>query len=92
MNKQEAIEAMEAGNKVTHRYFSRDEWMTMENGKILLEDGVLCIPTKFWQYRTDKSWEDGYSIFLPPIKQSVFDKFSDNLEQQARDRQLGRKY
>lgn len=27
MTKQEAIQAMREGKKVTHRYFSSDEWM-----------------------------------------------------------------
>lgn len=43
MTKQEAITAMREGKKVTHRYFSSNEWMTFDNdGKILLEDGVKC--------------------------------------------------
>ncbi len=64
MNKAEAIIAMREGKKVTHRWFSRDEWMTYENGKIVLEDGVKCTPAIFWMDRTDASWEDGYSLFV----------------------------
>lgn len=62
MNKQEAIEAMQAGKKVTWKYFSDDEWMTIENGKIVLEDGVRCSPDEFWR-STDEGWNDGYSLF-----------------------------
>lgn len=40
MSKEEAIQAMKEGKKVTHRFFSSDEWMTIENGFLLLEDGV----------------------------------------------------
>lgn len=71
MNKQEAIQAMKEGKKVTHRWFSRDEWMTMEHGLIHLEDGVQCTPEEFWAWRTDSSWDDGYEIietnFLQPL-------------------------
>ena len=41
MSKEEAIQAMKEGKKVTHRFFSSDEWMTIENGFLLLEDGVV---------------------------------------------------
>lgn len=63
MTKLEAIDAMIAGQKVTHRYFSANEWITIENGKMLLEDGVRCSQTEFWRWRTDESWNDGYSLF-----------------------------
>jgi len=51
MNKQEAIEAMKAGKKVTHRYFSSDEWMTIKDGKIETEEGYLHNSIQFWSYR-----------------------------------------
>lgn len=63
MNKQEAIQAMLEGKKVTHLYFSNDEWVTMENGQILLEDGVRCSPNEFWRWRTDAMWETDWSIY-----------------------------
>lgn len=63
ITKAQAIELMRKGQKVTHTWFSDDEWMTIENGKILLEDGVRCSLHEFFSYRTDKSWDSGYSIF-----------------------------
>jgi hypothetical protein len=63
MTKEEAIKEMREGKKVTHRYFSPDEWMTMKDGEIVLEDGVRCHPYDFWNWRTEKSWHDGYSIW-----------------------------
>jgi len=63
MNKQEAIIAMQEGKKVTHRYFSTDEWMTMKAGMIVLEDGVICPPEEFWQWRTDPCWDSEYELF-----------------------------
>ena len=41
MTKEEAIKAMQDGKKVTHRYFSSNEWMSMHDGLIVLEDGGL---------------------------------------------------
>ena len=63
MNKQEAILAMQEGKKVTHRYFGANEWITMKDGMIVLEDGVICPPEVFWQWRTDTCWDSGYELF-----------------------------
>lgn len=63
MTREEAIEQMKQGKKVTHRYFSNDEWMTIENGKFLLEDGVRISFEEFWLYRYQDSWKDGYEIY-----------------------------
>lgn len=65
MTKSEAIAAMAAGKKVTHHYFSSDEWVTIENGKILLEDGVRCSPMEFWRWRMNESWNEGWELFEP---------------------------
>lgn len=62
MNKEEAIQAMQEGKKVTHRYFTPDEWMTMRMGMVVLEDGVVCTPQEFWQWRTDSVWNNGYKL------------------------------
>jgi len=35
----------------------------MKDGMIVLEDGVICPPKEFWQWRTDPVWNDGYEIF-----------------------------
>ena len=63
MTKIEAIHSMFKGNKVTHEHFSSDEWMTMKDGKILLEDGVICTIGEFFYYRQGSSWNDGYSLW-----------------------------
>ncbi|MDO9186953.1 MAG: hypothetical protein Q7W13_13145 [Bacteroidia bacterium] len=64
MTKQKAIEEMLQGNKVTHRHFSSDEWVTMEDGKIVLEDGVKCHPLEFWKYRTDVSFNEDWDLYI----------------------------
>lgn len=64
MNKHEAIKAMESGKKVSHEYFSDDEWMTIDHNdnQILFEDGCRCSQEEFWSIRQEKGWEDGYTI------------------------------
>lgn len=63
MTKSEAIEQMQLGKKLTHHYFDSKEWATMENGKIVLEDGVKCYPNEFWKWRTNESWNEGWELF-----------------------------
>jgi hypothetical protein len=64
MTKEEAIQEMRAGKKVTHRYFSPEEWVTMgTEGQIVLEDGVECSPEEFWQWRTDDSYKTDWELW-----------------------------
>jgi hypothetical protein len=65
MTRAEAITAMREGKKVTHKYFSPDEWATQENGQILLEDGVRCSPDEFWKYRQETYFDNDWSIWEP---------------------------
>ncbi len=60
MTQEEAIVLMKQGVKVTHNYFSSNEWMTISQGQIILEDGVKCSINEFFSYRK-AGWEDGYS-------------------------------
>ena len=63
MTKAEAIQAMREGKKVSHKYFSRDEWVTMENGAIVLEDGVRCSEAMFWLWRSDYWWDTDWKLY-----------------------------
>jgi hypothetical protein len=63
MTKEEALRHMFNGKKVTHRWFSDYEWMTIEDGKIATEEGYKHNPQQFWSYRNDESWNDEYSLF-----------------------------
>ena len=67
MNKQEAILAMSEGKKVRYKNFFPNEYMSMKDGMMVLEDGVIpavtCTPEEFWKYRTDAKWDDGYELF-----------------------------
>jgi hypothetical protein len=64
MTKEEAIQEMIAGKKVTHRHFTPEEWVTMGTyGQMVLEDGVECSPFEFWRWRTDESYETDWELF-----------------------------
>ena len=53
MTKDEAIKAMQEGEKVAHNLFSPEEWMTIKDMQILFEDGCMCFPNEFWIHRDD---------------------------------------
>ena len=40
------------------------------NGKLCLEDGVMCDPEEFWRYRQGSEWDDGWEI-IPNPERSV---------------------
>lgn len=63
MTREQAIKAMRNGQKVTHRYFTSEEWATEENGEVVLEDGVRCSPSEFWRDRMTSLFEDGWALF-----------------------------
>jgi len=70
MNKEEALQFMKDGYKISHDYFQDHEWMTIRDGKILLEDGVKCSVDEFFAYRTSSDWEEDYSFFFERDRQA----------------------
>ena len=63
MTKEEAIVQMKAGNKLTHTYFTPDEWVTILNDKYHFEDGVECSFEEFWSHRMGPAWFFGWEIY-----------------------------
>jgi len=63
MTKIEAIMAMEKGKKVTHEYFSPNEWMTIGGRGYVFEDGCTCEENEFWRLRTGGGWECGWKLY-----------------------------
>lgn len=62
MTKKEAILAMKLGERVTHEYFSHDEYIRMEENHIIDEKGGKLDPLRFWAYRTDTGYDFGWSV------------------------------
>jgi len=63
MNKQEAIAAMEAGQKLTQTYFTSEEWVKQVHNMYIFEDGCQCTPEEFWEYRVGNDWNKGWSEY-----------------------------
>lgn len=65
MTKEQAIEAMENGDKITHSLFTDEEFIFIKNGEIHDENGykMRMGNVDFWTDRTHECWQDGYSLF-----------------------------
>lgn len=64
MTKQEAIEAMKVGAKLTHPSFMQHEWITMEgNLTVITEEGYAVSSVEFWKYRAHENFNDGWFIW-----------------------------
>jgi len=67
MTKEEAKAAIERGDKVTHEYFSDNEWVTVSEfhpAYYKFEDGIQQRSGDFWEMRNFSSdWNDGWSIY-----------------------------
>lgn len=61
MTREEAYKAMQEGKKITHNYFSGDEFYELKNGKIMAEDNVNHTST-FWDEGQNNWRKDGWSI------------------------------
>lgn len=48
--------------------------MTMRMGMMMLEDGLVCIPKEFWQWKTDPVWDKGC------LKNNEKDMYQNNIK------------
>ena len=63
MTKDEAIQAMDRGETVTHNTFTPDEWMRKRHMVYEFEDGVTCPAEDFWMFRKEEWWNTGWKIY-----------------------------
>lgn len=64
MTKDEALAALEDGEKITHEFFTSNEFI--QKGTVhdlMFEDGCECSFAEFWHYRSESWWDDNWSIF-----------------------------
>lgn len=66
MTKIEAIEAMQFGNKVTHRFFTKDEYIYMDYNLIHTEDGCSLTVEEFFKWRVLPAWDYDWEIWHEP--------------------------
>ena len=63
MTKQEAIEAMERGEKVTHEQFNPEEWISIHDWKMDSDEGMIYELESFFENKRNHIWDGGWSIW-----------------------------
>lgn len=74
MTKEEALQAMQNGEKVTHGYFASNEHICMQDGMIITIEGYEVSPEIFWRYRSSPIWNSGWSIVNAKTKKVLTNK------------------
>lgn len=62
MNRNQAILALRDGHKLTHEYFTQEEYIYFKDGEIYSEDDVCHGWSEFWSLRTADCWDKGWTI------------------------------
>lgn len=63
MKKDAAVyEMLKNGKKIAHSSFTPEEWVKYSEGWYEFEDGCMCEPREFWNFRKDESWNTGWHI------------------------------
>ena len=65
MTREDALEMIIGGEKVTHEYFSDDEFIYMKDDDIYTEEGfnMGTVNDEFWIIRKTEMFDDGWSIY-----------------------------
>jgi hypothetical protein len=61
MNQQQAIEALEKGKKITHRFFGESEYVHLKSGEIYDEKGQKL--RGFFDFRYGEKWNKDWRLF-----------------------------
>lgn len=70
MNRTQAIHALLNGEVLTHRNFTREEWVRQVEGqRYVFEDGHTCTPEDFWRHDrgTEESFNQDWEVKKDPI-------------------------
>ena len=63
MTKEEAVSFIKEnkGSRVSHRFFSKEEWIGYDETGLICESGYL-IESEFFAIRTNDCWNDGWFV------------------------------
>lgn len=61
LSRQEAIDELYAGSKITHEYFTPEEFVELKDGHIIDENGIVLNGPEFWNYRQGPIFDTGWA-------------------------------
>lgn len=59
------------GVKITHRFFSKDEYITVKGNRVETEEGYTLSTAEFINYRTGVAWETDWEIYKEPSSEAL---------------------
>lgn len=77
MNKEDAYELMLEGKKITHKFFTSNEFLYIEDGTIKDELGYDFMIR--WELRDDKIWQKDWSEYKSIKSESEIEKLVNQL-------------
>lgn len=60
MTREQAKQALKDGYKITHQYFTEDEYVGLFDGIICDENNIPRL--MFWEHRVGSGWDEGWEI------------------------------
>jgi hypothetical protein len=64
MTRYEAAQALKEGKKLTHKYFTPDEWVKGDGvGYYRTEENVRCTAAEFWKWRQSPIFDNDWEIY-----------------------------
>jgi hypothetical protein len=70
LSKMEAIKLIKQGYKISHKYFSKDEYLYTDPYGSIKDSYGNFIADNFWDLRDDLDWDHGYFIYEDKPKES----------------------
>ena len=71
MTKAEIMIELIAGNRVTHAYFSKDEFIQIVNHQLVDERGLILNNKAFWDFRKAPMFDDGWELYHEPESRGI---------------------
>lgn len=59
------------GVKITHRFFSNDEYITVKGNQIKTEEGYTMSTAEFMKYREGLAWENDWEVYKEPSTEAL---------------------
>lgn len=81
MTKDEIIIKLKEGYKVTHTYFSKEEYIQLIGNKLIDEKGYILPWNEFWSFRNARMFELGWELYdKEPDKREIAAVYENAIE------------
>jgi hypothetical protein len=75
MKLEQVKQKLQEGEKLTHRFFGNDEYITQRGNKIVTEEGYSFSIQEFFQIRNTIEWQKDWSIYSESFTQAELEEY-----------------